>query len=77
MASKADNDAMTAAEAAVMLHMGVKKLYELIHDGSLPALILGRRYLLSRSRIHEMLRTGNVVTAADDVAPEPSDAPRS
>lgn len=63
MTRSTDNDdAMDAAEAAAMLHMSVKKLYALIHSGEVPALILGRRYLLSRSRILEMLREGNVGT---------------
>ncbi len=58
--STSNDDAMDAAETAELLHTTPKRVYALIQSGELPALRLGRRYLLSRSRILEMLREGNV-----------------
>ena len=69
------DDAMDAASAALMLHMTTKKLYSLIQSGELPALKLGCRYLLSKSRILDMLREGNVAASEADGA-EHVGAPR-
>ncbi len=72
MAETTSNDeAMDAAGAAALLHTTTKRIYSLIHAGDLPALKLGRRYLLSRSRILEMLREGNVGAGGAEDGTEP------
>lgn len=64
MTREIDNDAMTAAEVAVMWHTTVKRIYRFAADGQIPCLRLGGRILFSRDRLTAMLREGNNVTPA-------------
>lgn len=49
------NDTLSAAEAAVLLHLNVKRVQALARAGQLPATRVGRKWLFPRSRIERMV----------------------
>jgi molybdopterin-binding protein len=62
------DDLITAAEAAKLLHLHVKRVQHLARLGQLPATRFGRKWLFSRSRIL------GAQSASAAVSPEPQDS---
>ena len=61
------------ADAAALLLMSEKKLYQLVKDGVVPALKLGNRFLFSTTELLRMVADGNMGTSSDgdEVGPAP------
>ena len=59
------DDLLTAAEAAKLLHLHVKRLQHLARTGEVPATRFGRKWLFSRSRL---LGSGSPGSAAEEPA---------
>jgi excisionase family DNA binding protein len=51
-------ETLTVDEAAAKLRISRNHAYKLIADGTIPALRLGRRVLVSRVALDSLLRTG-------------------
>ncbi|HTS89222.1 MAG TPA: TOBE domain-containing protein [Gemmatimonadales bacterium] len=49
------NDTLSAAEAAALLHLNVKRVQALARAGRIPATRIGRKWLFPRSRIERMV----------------------
>jgi excisionase family DNA binding protein len=60
MAGKPKLEALTYTvdEGAQVMGISRAYLYELIKEGVVPALLLGRRVLLSKSAVHHWVETG-------------------
>jgi len=52
------NEAMTVSEAAKTLRISLPKMYELVHDGKVHSLTVGRKILVSRSSLMNLLKEG-------------------
>ena len=52
------NEAMTVNEAAKMLRISLPKMYDLVHDGRVHSITIGRKILVSRSSLMEFLTEG-------------------
>ena len=48
-------DTLSAAEAAVLLHLNVKRVQALARSGQIPAMRVGRKWLFPRKRIEQMV----------------------
>jgi excisionase family DNA binding protein len=48
-------DYMTVDQTAEYLHIGRTAVYKRIRTGAIPALKIGRRYVISRSRLSDLL----------------------
>jgi molybdopterin-binding protein len=48
-------DTLSAAEAAALLHLNVKRVQALARSGQVPATRVGRKWLFPRKRIEEMV----------------------
>ena len=53
-----NSEVMTIKEAAAMLRISMPKMYEFAHSGKIHALSIGRRVLVSRTSIMDLLREG-------------------
>jgi molybdopterin-binding protein len=51
-------DTLSAAEAANLLHLNVKRVQRLARDGKLPAVRVGRKWLFPRARLEALLGKG-------------------
>lgn len=52
---------MTVPEAADAIGVSTRHLYELVRTGQFPAVRLGRRVIIPRSAVDELLATATVV----------------
>jgi len=52
------NEVMTVGEAAKLLRISLPKMYELVHEGRVHSLTVGRKILISRSSLMDLLREG-------------------
>ncbi len=52
------SEALTVSEAAKMLRISMPKMYELVHDGKVHSLSIGRKILVSRSSLIGLLQEG-------------------
>ena len=52
------NEAMTVNEAAKLLRISRPKMYELVHDGKVHSVSVGRKILVSRSSLLGLLQEG-------------------
>ncbi|HXW96455.1 MAG TPA: TOBE domain-containing protein [Gemmatimonadales bacterium] len=48
-------DTLSAAEAAALLHLNVKRVQALARSGRVPAMRVGRKWLFPRKRIEELV----------------------
>lgn len=53
------NEVMTVNEAAKMLRISLPKMYDLVHQGRVHSLNVGRKILISRSSLTDLLREGD------------------
>ncbi len=53
------NEAMTVSEAAKMLRISLPKMYEIVHDGKVHTLSIGRKILVSRSSLLKLIQEGD------------------
>lgn len=60
-------ETLTAAEAAALLHLHVKRVQSLARAGGLPATRVGRKWLFSRARIEAMCGVTRAVPASRGV----------
>lgn len=51
-----DSKVLTVREAATMLRLGLNSTYEAIRRGELPALRVGRRLLVPRAALEDLLK---------------------
>jgi len=49
---------LTVQEAAVLLHLNLKRVQSLARSGRLPAVRVGRKWLFERERIESLLGVG-------------------
>lgn len=66
------DDLLTAAQAADLLHLHVKRVQALARDGKLPAVRYGRKWLFPRARL---LGAAGAAGAAGGAEPRPIAAP--
>lgn len=59
-------------EIATRLRIGIDKVYELLHDGTIPSLHRGRNYIISRHRYEQWERTFGDIPKAATQPEEPS-----
>ncbi len=52
------SEVMTVNEAAKLLRISLPKMYELVHEKRVHSLTVGRKILISRSSLMELLREG-------------------
>lgn len=65
-----DRLAVSVEEAAQMLGIGRSKVFELLKEGSLPSIRIGRRRLISCTEIRAFLeRVGTATTSTQIVGP--------
>ena len=60
------DDLITAAEAAKLLHLHVKRVQHLARIGQLPATRFGRKWLFSRSKLSVTRLTGSGIAAVNN-----------
>ena len=53
------NEIMTVSEAAKLLRISLPKMYELVHDGRVHSLSVGRKILVSRSSLMDLIQEGD------------------
>ncbi|MDQ0092769.1 helix-turn-helix domain-containing protein [Paeniglutamicibacter psychrophenolicus] len=65
-----DNDYLKVAEAAAAMHLPRMAVYELVHEGKLPAVSFGKSYRVPAQAVQEYL-----AAARHPEAPAPLHAP--
>ena len=53
------NEVLTVSEAAKILRISLPKMYDLVHEKKVHALMVGRKILVSRSSLIELLKEGD------------------
>jgi excisionase family DNA binding protein len=62
---KDDPLVVTVGEAADLLGISRGLAYILVHQGTLPSIRLGRRVLIPRRRLQQLVDSGQILTGAD------------
>ena len=66
---RAECQTLNVAEAARIIGVGRNRLYETIRQGQLPVLRLGRRIVISRVVLEQILEAGELNGSKDDDDP--------